>query len=817
MLNLVKKAQNIPKIAKHLPLIDILSDGKTICSKNFGLIQVIKIEGKDYNGLSSIEQTNLFSRRKRFFENLPEEVNISFYYLRKKITTSSLNKNKTIPTKSELSYVKIIDDLWQANFQESFKTEIYLSVRWQMNKDDFSSQQLNDVKYIKEIEAKLRNNTEKLDNEILGICKNLEEYNPAVINHNDDESDIIKFWNYLINHNDDHIFYPDYSLNETLALTNYSFDCFNGVIEMQNALTCKRKFCKIMILKNFPDETSSKALDFLLQSKRTFSVVQNVIPVDIEKNKRKIGKMMDIIKSFNGIGFLGVRYDDLNDAGEDLEAKEINFNQHYIAIAVYEDDLKELQKAIVEINALLISGGINCICETFNIENAFWSFFPDYAGVNAGRINMISSENTADFITLSSSNPGLTSCSFGDQPVTTFKTAANSSYNFTFHAGASKNENGHTFIFGAPGTGKTTMIAFLLANCLKYEDMKILAFDSQRGLKIPTISFGGDYIDFEKDRNFGLNPMLLPKNEANMSFLERWLTSLAGDTNEEEKKQIIQFINANYSFGKSKRRLANIEPFLGQALMENGQANLSMRLAKWFMSENDDIENLEFKKQIFNSEYDSLSFNKSMIAFDMGNILEDTELTSALSLYIFHTFHSYIADNPCPNVVFIDEMFKYINNPIFSNHILRLSKEVRKKNGILIGALQEATALTENKIGRDLITNAATFLIFPDPGASEDDYLLKKNSSKINLGLTDTEFEWVKTPPDAKKREVMMKRKRTGESVILDINMLPLGNYLKILSSDSDNVITLDSIRKAMGKDAEHHKIIQSYLQAVRK
>jgi type IV secretion system protein VirB4/ComB4 competence protein len=73
-------------------------------------------------------------------------------------------------------------------------------------------------------------------------------------------------------------------------------------------------------------------------------------------------------------------------------------------------------------------------------------------------------------------------------------------------------------VIGASNSGKTTLISFLLMNCLKFQDLKILSFDSFSGTKVPVTAFGGEYTDVKTQSSFNLNPFLLEDTYANRQF-----------------------------------------------------------------------------------------------------------------------------------------------------------------------------------------------------------------------------------------------------------------------------------------------------------
>ena len=71
-------------VAEIFPITDILPDNKTCITKHGTLVQVIKLDGKDYSSLSVAELDRLFAERKSFFEKVDQDLDISVFACRRK-------------------------------------------------------------------------------------------------------------------------------------------------------------------------------------------------------------------------------------------------------------------------------------------------------------------------------------------------------------------------------------------------------------------------------------------------------------------------------------------------------------------------------------------------------------------------------------------------------------------------------------------------------------------------------------------------------------------------------------------------------------
>lgn len=805
-------------LSEKITPIYVLSDNKTIYTKNSGLVQVIRLEGKDYSGLSNQDRESLYSIRKRFFETVSHEIDLTFHYHRKKIN-HSIQSSANGGMDNE--HAQKICQIWNEKFIGSYKTEMYLVVRISAS---LGSESIIESLYLGQSKDQIRleNQREEFDSQIQKILKILESYSPSVLYHSkDNKSQIVKFFSYLVNSDlvsseqekQEGLIVKSSKISDILALSNIEFDKNSSIVTFsRNGIN---KYCQILSISSYPeDKTDDKIFEALLRSKHQFNVVQQVIPVNREISKLSISRQIKDLRSMVDFSFIGKRMEDLKEIGESIEAGDLELHDYVVHIHVYADTKKELRKSVIDIQGILNQSGISLIAESFSIELGYWSMLPDYEKINSGRKVPLSTGNISNFITLGSSLEGLRTSPFGNSPITTFKTIQNTSYNFNFHKSADREALGHTLVIGAPESGKTTLISFLLMNCLKYKDLKILAFDSYNGLKIPTTSFGGDYIDTSRQRKLNLNPFLLPDNTRNREFLKTFISILTkGIKSNDEQNLINEVVKQNYQLkDKGHRNLGIVKTICGIASSDkDNKENITARMEQWLPDE----ENPEGSRysDIFNSKKDSLSFDKRIVAFDMIDVLKKSDVLSPLSSYIFYCFDEFIRNNPVPHICFIDEMATYLQDETFSNFINKASQEWRKRKGIIIGAIQSPKALIESTHGKKIISNLATYIIFPDSTAEEKDYI-------DALGLNDSEFDWVRAPnPD---RQVMVKR-RGGESVILDVDLSSLGEYLKLFSSGHEYVSKMLKIeqemlssKKSTGSTQKELNLVEEYLRRIK-
>lgn len=757
----IKEISKIEVLTEFLPFLEILSDSKTIITKSSTLIRTLKITGFDNSNISSEESVNLFNTRNLLFSLIPDNIRLNFYTLRRKLPELD---EENIPFVSD--HAKEISKKWNSQFKNSFITEIYVTISCHF------PNLLNDIK---KLQVELHASRKNLDSQVSQIKSLLNKFAPIDVD-NICNNELFKFFSYLVN------CYEFNSKSQTnlfseFSLSNITFNYDTGLIKIFNDKV--KKYSKILAVRvntNFSDDNLFRVL---LTINHEFTIIQQVKTFTKEQNRKYFRvkrESLDQLPKFNAIQS---RINELDEANEAIESNQTNFLNYSCYIEVFADSENELDDAVDEIHNALANEGVTSYSETVGVLLTHFAMLPDMEKLletfQTSARARITTQNVADFISLSSTKEGFRRCPFGEHPVVDFKTVSNSTYSFTFHQDDITDDcSGHTMVIGGTGAGKSTLMSFLLMNCLKYQNIKILAFDSKEGLKIPVTVFSGKYITVGEDSDLKLNPMTLPDTFANRNFQGKFIEMLASGVSDEEKIIIEEVIRQNYTLEPEHRSLKTLHLAFGLEKFnkKSDRQTIAARVKKW----NDPQENSNYSK-FFNSPEDNLNFSSNIACFDMGDVLTTPELLAPVSSYIFHKFNQVIYENPSPHIIFIDEMQRYLNSKEFSPSIIRTIKESRKNKGIFIGCMQEASTLVDHELGDEIISNLATLIIFPNEKARTEHYIEK-------LGLNDSEFDFVKNCPNP--RNVLIKKK-DGHSVIIDTDLTIIDQYLKLFSSrDTD-------------------------------
>jgi ComB4 competence protein len=744
---------NLPESKTIIPYCQILDDHITIISKKFSFSRIVELKGFDNIAVSSSIVEKLSEERIKFFNQISDDFLITLFTFKKK------NGNK-LDIKSNNSIIDNINKIRKDSFGDIKDISIYIQIN-QKNSINPKS---------KNYQTNLKKHLSDFNNKVNRLISILSSYKPRYLeNTKDRDFELSRFLSYKIS-NDNFIHKKDLFLDKFLSNRDITFYRNKGLISFDN-----KKYSKIISIFVDVDDTIEDIFKNISSLDIEFDIIQNIITKDKNFLRKKINDKIDFNSKFSGIFATSLKNEDLEEAKELIEAGQKKFYNYSCYLRINSDSKENIQNDINYIIEKLQSLGISYKEEVISIKDEYLSSFVDYEESD-NRQELWSTENISDFFPIFSSDKGFNKNSWGDIPVVSFKTITDSLYNFNFHESEKNFSNGNTLCIGSTSSGKSTLIAFLLMNCLKYPKMKILGFDSREGLRVPIEILGGNYQDVSNPTDVKLNPFSLPNKLVHREFLNEFLSILIDGADLNEKAILDDVIRINYElFKNGEGNLKKLISAFGNKMQtEDNLPNIAKRIEKW-------VEDKDLK-QYFNHEKDNLDFSSQMNFYDMGDILENSKITESVSSYIFHKFYHEIKNNPSPHIYIIDELARYLENKNFIPHIKRTLKEVRKQNGIFIGCVQElSTIINSNYIKKDeFINNIATFIIFPNPTADRSDY--------EQLNINDNEFDFIINADNQSNNRQVLIKKNKGKSIIIDIDLSILGNYLKVFSSSAENL-----------------------------
>lgn len=743
-------------------------DDNLIITKDFNVCMGIKLKGISYAAVNESEELELAINRNRFFTRLDDSIEMNII-AKKEL---SLLENDTSTIKN--LYAKEVIEKWDKKINV-YETSYYLI---------FSTKTKHIAGFFESIKEKTTTEQEdKNQNTALhlkakrlmelktNLMSDLSSYKPKLMN----ADELLNLFASYANMQKTNLKYSHKLITDCYISSNVEFKK-DYIIFHQNSN--QTKYARFISIKAYETEsiTSLIATSILREnSQYTLFLSCEAMPKD------KAVKKVKEIKAFTQDAFK----DELEFYIQELKSERENMIMVSYSVLVEADNLDELDEQSDIIKGLLENQGVIAVKETLNQNPLYFSFFPSRGNLNA-RKRSLQGRNLAALATFENDILGLPKNAWGNCPVTTFKHLSGSPFLFNFHDSISVGAAGHTLVIGGTGYGKTTLMQFLMMNLFKY-DINIFAMDKSQGMFNFTKYMGAEYHDFtdeNKENNFKLNPFSLKNSDENNLFLLSWLCKM-GNINASEKSDEIELENlVKDAIDKVRRTQNDTEnnskiPTLSEFhstlnFGNNANAQIHERYNKYLNG-------------FFDNEEDALNFKKQLAILNMDTILKDSKLASLSALYLFHKIKNISKNQNKGFFIFIDELKDYLREENMRESILESILEIRKIGGVMTMGVQNVDFFKDIPKSDSFISQMTNFIIFP----TSNENSLK--SMQEHLGLTNSELDFLrKTPKES--RQILFKQVVLNQSAVLNVNFARLGSFLRIFSSEREDVQVMNEL-----------------------
>ena len=553
------------------------------------------------------------------------------------------------------------------------------------------------------------------------------------------------------------------------------FNSRTGVIEFR-AADGKSRFAAMLAIKGYSPRTSQGMFDELSRLKCEYMMTQSFRFFDRQNAKSKVrDQQKEMLQTQDESISQTVQ---LDDAFDDAASGEVAFGLHHFTIACYADSIDELNKHVGMISSRMADLDIICVREDVACECAFWAQLPGNFGY-ALRAVPISTRNLAGMASFHNYYRGKLIGNHWGDAVTVFETLAGTPYYFNFH----HKDVGNFLIFGAMGSGKTLLTGFLIAQSMKFGGKRVI-FDKDRGLEICVRAMGGVYERIKPGIRTGFNPCQLddtPENRAFLcSLLRRMLTVNHETLTEADNEVISNAVDGLYRFDDmSSRQLCNIAAYFGT----RKAGSLRNRFDQWHSDGQ--------YAWLFDNETDSLNLDADVIGFDLGSILADPACKTPAVMYMIYRVQQAMAGQR--GMIFFDEGWLALNDPVFRDIFNDLGRTTRKKNIIFGLATQIASDTVDSPINKAINESAHCKIFFPNPSAERSVYI-------DNFGLSEHQYQLIRTLPDDHHYFLLLHGHGVNQEAVVarpDLSGLP--DDIAVISGRESNLVLFDKIRAEVG------------------
>lgn len=658
--------------------------------------------------------------------------------------------------------------------------ELYLSVVFDPNGDQTLSLLAKAEKMTPSERAIRQERSIKDLQEIMRALKTaLQPYGPSVLAEYEHNGKIFtkagEFLGWLLNGESNRVPVLRNRLSDYLPVSRPMFDLHGELGELRQG-TARQLFGLVEIV-DYDETTEPGHLNGLMHTKYELVVTQSfsIRAKDsalafLKRHQRLLEDAKDAAES---------QIVAISRARDELASGAFMMGEHHATVRVIGQTGEEVRAAMADVRTSFAEGAIiGAVVDAKATEAAFWAQFPGNPQFRP-RPSPITSLNFFCFSPFHNYLSGKPTKNPWGEAVTLLKTDSGTPHYFSFHVtpagedSTGKKVLGNTSIIGKAGTGKTSLLGFLLSQSQKYP-ATIAAFDKDNGMELQIRAMGGVYLPLEVGTPSGWNPLQLDPTPANMALIRRIIrrcASVGCEINHVDDKQIEQALDTvMFHMEKVDRRFSTLLQNLPNTHSDdvNERPSVHARLARW-CGEGEDA-------WMFDNDEDLLDLASNHIyGFDLTELLDQPHLLECAMEYLLHRTDSMIDGRKFAYV--FDEFWRYLDVPVMLEKARNKVKTIRKENGIFIYATQEPSDSLSSPIAKTLVQGVATAIFLPNPEADREDYV---NGFK----LTDTEYEIIRSLPE-KSRRFLIKQGQNSTVAQLDLN--GFDEHIAILSGTPDS------------------------------
>jgi len=475
---------------------------------------------------------------------------------------------------------------------------------------------------------------------------------------------------------------------------------------------------------------------------------------------------------------------ELTTATRQMMNGELVMGDHSMVYLTFADDPKKLREVASATKAQLSATGATITRESAALEAALFSLCPGNLHLRP-RCGYLSSVALIAMAPFHGSPRGKQKGLWGE-PAAVFRTTSVEPYLFHFHAG----EVANIVIYGRTGSGKTLLLAFLLAQADRFGAQAVI-WDKNQGLKILIIALGGVYLELK--RPTGIAPLRrLHNTPEDIQFLFRLLKGCIlsdglGPIKADDERRLHLGIRMVMELPPHQRDLMEVRAFMG--IHENGAGG---RLEAWCWGQPNG--------GIIDNPEDRVELDANYIGFDQTDILDDETARGPVIATLYH-YTDKLIDGRRRSIRAADEFWKSMQEKAFRDLFDdQVKARGRKGNCVNIYITQSPRDGLNSPLAHTLREQMSWQFYFA-PGESP----VLADYGEGGMGLTEREFEIVCGLPMGTGDFLLH-----GEGTSLRAQ-LPFGGLNKQIAIMSGRDKSVDQFDKAV---QQHGKNLPAVLRA---
>lgn len=387
----------------------------------------------------------------------------------------------------------------------------------------------------------------------------------------------------------------------------------------------------------------------------------------------------------------------LQELGGDLAA----FGYVTATVTMLDTDANTADEQRRQVERVIQGRGFVTIPERLNAVEAWLSSVPGNVYANV-RQPIISTLNLAHLMPVSAvwAGPERNDHLEGP-PLIVTRTDGATPFRLVTHIG----DVGHTLVVGPTGMGKSVLLAMLALQFRRYPGARIFAFDMGRSMRATTLGLGGEFCDLGADGAMAFQPLARIDQDGYRTWAAEWVAGRLRHegvaVGPEEKAAVWSALNSLSGAPREQRTLTGLSVLL--------QSNpLRQALAPYVLG--------GAHGTLLDADRDRLG-TADVQCFEMEELMHSKAAVLAVLGYLFARLEERF--DGAPTLLFLDESWLFLDDPIFAARIREWLKTLRKKNVSVIFATQSLADIKDSAIAPAIIESCASRIFLPNPQATE--------------------------------------------------------------------------------------------------
>ena len=421
---------------------------------------------------------------------------------------------------------------------------------------------------------------------------------------------------------------------------------------------------------------------------------------------------------------------DVEQALGEAESSLVKYGNYTSVIVLMNEDHQVIQEDARKVRNAIMNAGYSARVEEPNSVEAYLGSIPGHHYPNIRR-PLLHTLNLADMLPITSIWAGL---EYNPNPLFPpnspalcyAATTGSTPFRFNIHI----SDLGHTLLLGRPGGGKSTALAFMMAQYFRYPNAQVFAFDKGYSAYVLSKAAGGYHYDIgAENSSLCFCPLQHIDTENDRAWAIEWLETLltfqgikvTSTVTNTLREAIVRLA------GSTTRSLTEYRALVQSTELKDAIAPYTLEGTMG---------------HILDAQEDTLRTGRFQV-FELEHLLELGEKNYApVLLYLFRQIEKRLDGRP--TLVPIDEAWIALMVDVFREKVVKWLREWRKKNAAVILATQNISDVVNSPLRDLLLTACGTKIILPNPEANtstliENYRAIGFNNREIDLIANATE------------------------------------------------------------------------------